>query len=687
MGLIFYLCIIALVFQISLSAIVFIKDPRKEANQAFTALLAFFFALTLAELYIITFGLDETKVKILMTPGIFIPYFFCVFTSLFPTRQTNSVIIKSRLHMLLFLVPAGLIAFLLWQGRLIKEVSYIKNGFTLVWTNYEFLFKIIMVSYLAYSLSILSKSSKEADTKIKRRRLKYTFAAILLPITASATFVALSKLYISGSTAYTFGLFPALSIVMGIMLSYAMLKYNLLEIDIIFSIGLIYTLLTAILAGSMELLQELMQNILNLSGVWAKIISTLFIAAIFSPLKEFIINFVDGFFGRKGFNVAHSMQRILDETRKTKSEQQALHKFLYEISLITESTFLAILLERGLLASYPDNDIRFQFSKFEIKSGISDIDALIEILNETSQDYLKQLKESGVKNIFSIGTDEKSIGYLLAGHKKTKLPYSEQELSLMESASAELPHILDNINMINDLVNKDRTINELKWAKKMLHSISAPENVDNFADKYNIATYTSLASNVKGDMIDYCNNRNDTFLGIYDAVNHGIQAVLALNVIFSVFRSSEEKIFTANRILKEYSELDLRSAVTLLSIENDALKITNAGNPSPIHVVKDSKAERITENGIPLGMDKMKSFTTIVSLSYCKGDFLLLSTNGLYKFFKKTNYENLNTFLTNSNFDDINTCHSKLTSLIENMPNRSEFEDDITYILIERKQK
>jgi len=50
---------------------------------------------------------------------------------------------------------------------------------------------------------------------------------------------------------------------MSSILSYTMLKYNLMEIDLIFSIGLVYTLLTAILAGAMELFQELMQDLLN----------------------------------------------------------------------------------------------------------------------------------------------------------------------------------------------------------------------------------------------------------------------------------------------------------------------------------------------------------------------------------------------------------------------------------------
>ena len=170
------------------------------------------------------------------------------------------------------------------------------------------------------------------------RRLRYTFTAMLLPVAAGSITIALSRWFMGVGTVYTFGLFPVLSIIMSIILSYTMLRYNLMEIDLIFSIGLVYTLLTAILAGCMERMQELLQSILDVSDLSTKILSILVIAGIFSPLKEMLIRLVDRFFGRQSFDSAKVMQTILAELRRQPDQARMLARFTGELQLVLDFT-------------------------------------------------------------------------------------------------------------------------------------------------------------------------------------------------------------------------------------------------------------------------------------------------------------------------------------------------------------
>ena len=105
---------------------------------------------------------------------------------------------------------------------------------------------------------------------------------MVLPAAGGALFLLLGRFFfgLPGQTIYVFGIFPALGVVMATLLGYAILKYQLMDINMIFSIGLVYTLMTALLVGGLEIFQNLLQNYLEITGTLATIFSTLVLAGI-----------------------------------------------------------------------------------------------------------------------------------------------------------------------------------------------------------------------------------------------------------------------------------------------------------------------------------------------------------------------------------------------------------------------
>lgn len=670
-----FLGIASTLVQAILAVVVLVKSLHRRENRLFSLLLFLFMLWSVAELNLIYGGLSEVGVKLLFTPGILLSYFFCVFTAIYPEHQPDASIIKTRHSPLLFFLPAAILLYLLWSGRIIASLDEIAGGFTLSFGRYEFVLKGIIIGYLFLTLSTLSKSRKNAETQAQIRRLRYTFTAMLLPVAAGSITIALSKWFIGGMTVYSFGLFPVLSIIMSVILSYTMLKYNLMEIDLIFSIGLVYTLLTAILAGSMELMQELMQAILNFSGVWSRIISILLIAAVFSPLKEMLISLVDRFFGRQNFDSAKVMQNILSELRKQPDQAKLFSRFTSELQLILDFAHA-----RVAVPSAPEVVV-FQ----GIDEDLNEVDAIAHhfagVPDPAQEKLARDLRARDTRHYFAFRNENDFYGCLLLGPKNSKVPYTETELNLVQGLTKEIPHILENLQMIDRLLTQEKISQEIQWAGNMLQAISAANGTSSFAG-LRIATFATLSGEIKGDMIDVCDLPENRFIGLYDAFHHGLQAVLTLNILFSVFRSIQhipDKLRKAGEILQHFTQQQLCSAVTIISVNGNKVSIQNCGNPHPL-LISDGKV-----TPMPLADSRPVGLTGQTEPAICdiipgENDLLFFSTNGLFKAFKEMKGIELTEFLAGSGSDGVEACRQRIIAEISPFI-RKRYSDDITFIV------
>ena len=105
-------------------------------------------------------------------------------------------------------------------------------------------------------------------------------------------------------------------------LSFAVLRYRLYEIDLIINRTLVYGALTAMLVGmyvaSIVVLQGLLRPLTGHESQLAIVASTLFVGALFNPLRRRIQGFIDRRFYRSTYDAAKTLEalsaKLRDET-------------------------------------------------------------------------------------------------------------------------------------------------------------------------------------------------------------------------------------------------------------------------------------------------------------------------------------------------------------------------------------
>jgi PAS domain S-box-containing protein len=164
---------------------------------------------------------------------------------------------------------------------------------------------VYLAGFFVLSAVVLLNSYRRASTPILRQQLKWVTRGTILAI---APFTALYVLpYLSGSLPTTAMKVSVLSLgLLPLTFGYAIFRYRLMDVDLIFKRGMVYTLAAAavvglyfgLVAGIVELVHARIPS----SGPAGLILAMVVTALLFDPVRKWIQDGVDQFFYRTRYD-------------------------------------------------------------------------------------------------------------------------------------------------------------------------------------------------------------------------------------------------------------------------------------------------------------------------------------------------------------------------------------------------
>jgi signal transduction histidine kinase len=386
--------LLILITSLSLGILVLIKTPNIFTNR----LWAYFnFAISL-------WGLGAYKVgsthdpqsallwfKIGYIGVIFLPSLLLHFSTCFLEKRNKYLTASAYLIGAFFLIT-------LFAGLLITHIKFIFNSFYYP-TNPSVLYIIfffIWIACIAITYQLAYKKIKTTSGE-QRNKIKYFFLSTTIAYIGGAT----NFFPIFGINLYPYGNF--LVAVFPIVMTYVILKYHLMDINIIIRKSLIYSLLvttiTLIFFISVLLSEHLFNQVFHNQHVAPSIITASLIALIFIPLKNKIQDLVDrAFFKATPMEMAQQneqLRREVTQSERMKSIAILASGMAHEIKnpLTPIKTF-----SEQLPSRLDDKEFLLKFSKI-INKEVDRIDALVQQLLNFAKPSPPQLIETNIQEL------------------------------------------------------------------------------------------------------------------------------------------------------------------------------------------------------------------------------------------------------------------------------------------------
>jgi PAS domain S-box-containing protein len=387
------------------------------------------------------------------------PALFLHFVLVFPERK--GVVRRHRWVAALVYLPAALLLSMrigAWEWAEASEV--------LRW-QLDRLSMMHNATWMLLAAVVLWHTYEHASSPILRQQMKWVTRGTILAILPWIVYVAI---YVSGGIAGTAVKLSVLSLVLlPLTFGYAIFRYRLMDVDLIFKRGVAYTLaagaIVAVYFGTVAAAAELVHARVPSAGTAGLVIAVAVTALLFDPVKNWIQDRLDQVFYRKRYDYRKTLIAFGRELSSETDLDRMLRAIIDRLSNTLDVDRCAIFLTGAEL-----NDYRLGYA-----SGLSDT--------------------QGLDLSFLHGHPEMSVGHLF---------FDNTHQAVRESASAQETIARLDLNYYIPCTVQSRTIAVLGLGKTRDGDFLSSEDVEllqALADYLGIAIqnarlYRSLAQKV-----------------------------------------------------------------------------------------------------------------------------------------------------------------------------------------------
>ena len=348
-----------------------------------------------------------------------------LFSLVFPNKKISAMrLVAISLPIVFFLICS-------FTNLMIKTVTVNGNSITGTFGPLMTLYRFYIPLYVILGIGTIIKNYKKSKTYTEKNQIKYALLAISLFIIPASTTNAVLPLWFKIYSLNSIG--PIFSVLMIGLISYAILKHQLMDIKVVIQRGIIFTSLLTIIISTyiifIFIIEHLLQKTTDISIIFSAGMTT--ILGIFGVpyLKKYFEKITDGIFFKDRYDYASVLHEL----------SEILNKNILPEKIVSEST--KILKDKLKISS-----VSFGFSK--------------------------KIKADNCNLTIPIVSNKKKIGFICLGKKLSGDIYTEEDINLLKTFSTQAGTALEKAYLYKEVKDYSVTLEDkVKERTEQIESI------------------------------------------------------------------------------------------------------------------------------------------------------------------------------------------------------------------------
>ncbi len=429
-----------------------------------------FYVFCLASFALYTFAysgklnlFDTTVYWLNVLAWILQPVLFLHFSLRFPQRPA---FLRDRSYVLALLYVPGVLL-LAFHVLVMTQVLVLPLPLLMARWVVDRLELVYLAAYFAAGAMALEYSYRRAQVPLIKQQLKWVGRGTWLAIAPFAALYALP--YFLGFIPTTWMKLSVLSLVfLPVTFGYAILRYRLMDVDIIFRRGIAYTLATAAMVGFYFGLVALFADyfrsaaLITSRGGW--ILAIIVTALLFQPLANWIQARLDRFFNRERYDYRRTLlefareltselhvERLLDRVADHLTETLGVDRVA--VFLAAEPGGFRLVKSRGLIYSETLDPSFLDPQQPELQKGYLFFDN-VEHAFGFSPGARATIEQLELHYYLPFKMKERTLGYLGLGKTRKGDYLSSEDVDLLRTIAGSVTVALENARLYESLERK-----------------------------------------------------------------------------------------------------------------------------------------------------------------------------------------------------------------------------------------
>jgi sigma-B regulation protein RsbU (phosphoserine phosphatase) len=445
-------------------------------------------------------------------------------------------------------------------------------------------------------------------------------------------------------------------ILVPVAFGHAIVRYGLLDLEIVVKRSLVYTLLIGALASVYFVvvygIGRVASSFIGSNDLFFSVISIFVITLLISPLKARIRATVDKLFFRQEYNYRKVLKQISHSLAGIINLESLVSYLAIRVTEVLDAGSVVIFLlddKKGIHTARYGTGVNHTMLKGFDKDGplcthLREAQATFNIERMMGSGKQLPLTTTESKTLLRAGAmlvvpfvfKSELLGFMTIGSKRSDEYYSLTDIELLETLCDQVSLAIENAGLYLQAVEKQKMEQELQVAREIQHRLlpkSLPKIPGLEAHAMNIPSKP-----VGGDYYDIIPLNDDRIgLVIADVSGKGVPAALLMASLQSSLRAEVRPDKSPSEVISElnkgiYQHTGGGTFVTIfygvLDFTEATVTYCNAGQSPPILVSGGQAPRHLDNTDIVIGIDPEASYRE-TTIDIRQGELLFLYTDGI----------------------------------------------------------